>query len=112
MARISVLLPVPDSPTTSTLSPASIATSVSPHDGGAVVEGDGDARGVAGPAPRLLDPVDAPGSRLLGALQPVERDDEPGDAVRGGCPVGELGIVLDEPVEGLLHGDEGATRPA
>ena len=110
MARTSVLLPVPDSPATSTRSPGTISTSASFDDRGAVVERDrevGEAQRRAGSSPRSMRPTPSP---CLGALQSVERHHQRGDAAGRRGPVGKPGIVVDQPVEGGLDDDEGRRR--
>ncbi len=55
-----------------------------------------------------LDAADA--VALLGALQPVERHHQRGDAARAGVPVGETRIIVDQPAERALHDGEGGGR--
>ena len=44
---------------------------------------------------------------LLGFFQRIKGDHQRGSAPGGGGPVGHLGIVIDQPVEGALHDGEG-----
>ena len=75
---------------------------------GAVVEID---RQAAQFERRPLSPsserTDMAGARLLRPLETIERDDQPGHTVGRGCPVRKPRIILDQPVEGLLHRHEG-----
>ena len=111
MARTSVLLPVPDSPATSTRSPGSITTSVSSTTAvpSSSVTERSSRLSIASPSvsPRLMRPMPSP---LLGALQPVERHHQRGDAARAGVPVGEPRIIVDQPAERALHDGEGGRR--
>ena len=55
-----------------------------------------------------LDAADAVAA--LGALEPVERHHQRGDAARAGVPVGEPRIIVDQPAERGLHDGEGGGR--
>jgi hypothetical protein len=46
----------------------------------------------------------------VGLVEVVERHDEIGDASRRGGEFGKPGIVIDDPIEGVLHLDEGRGR--
>ena len=47
---------------------------------------------------------------MFGALQPVERHHQRGDAARAGVPVGQPRIIVDQPAERGLHDGEGGSR--
>ena len=109
IARTSVLLPVPDSPATSTRSPAAIATSASLTT--AVPSSSVTERSCSrSAAPSVRRARCGRRRRPLGALQGVERDHQRGDAAGRGGPVGEPRIVVDQPVERGLHDGEGGGR--
>ena len=109
IARTSVLLPVPDSPATSTFSPNCTVTSASstttvPSESATDTSLQPDRGAVA------FGAADRAGLALLDAIQPVERDQQVRGAPRRRGPFGEPRIVVDDPVERVLHLDEGGGR--
>ena len=111
IARTSVLLPVPDLPATSSRSPGSITTSASPTTAvpsSSVTDRSLQAEHGVALGLAALDAADAVAA--LGALEPVERHHQRGDAPRAGVPVGEPRIIVDQPAERALHDGEGGRR--
>ena len=103
-ARTSVLLPVPDSPATSSRSPGPITTSVSPTT--AVPSSSVTERslrtqhGVALGLARLMRPMPSPCSARS---RPSRRHHQRSDAACAGVPVCEPRIIVDQPAERCLH---------
>ena len=106
IARNSMVLPVPGSPTMSTRSPGAISTcrSLSVVQPVGVAISRFSKRDLAAGRLDELDPV-------LGRAEPVHRHNrlaEARDAQQSGAPVGDGAEIIDEPPQGLLHLNKGA----